>query len=364
MNIEYTPKSDFEKEVRDFCDNSFSGIGNFHIHGDRAYTRRDKYYAHHGVSVDDIARRTLPEKQRLTWVLHKGPGFTSECIEERMRRLLEESIRFGVRKMYTTIDATHNTEFKSLEIAEKLKVEYKGRIDLFIGAYNPSGFKDSDPRRYEIFEEAARRSDFIVGLAEKDRKDGHIGERQHNWYVLQLGYRLGKPMQFHVGQENRPGDMTTETLLSDLEFLQDIDLRVSPERFPQIDMVHVISSSAKPYDEFLNTARRMAERGVGIVCCPRAASSMLQDFSINAPIHNSIARIWDFAVNGVNIRGFGVDNLDDIYVPASSPDVYDDLEDAANLLRFYNQRILAKILCGEPLDPFDVGTIQRDLFSK
>ena len=60
----------------------------------------------------------------------------------------------------------------------------------------------------------------------------------------------------------------------------------------------------------------------------------------------------------------GVDNLDDIYVPASSADVYDEAEDLANSLRFYKPRILAKVLCGEELDPFDRDAIRDSLFVK
>jgi hypothetical protein len=137
----YQPKSDFETEVRDFCDREFGGrIVNFHIHGDRAYTRRDKYYAHIGKSVSELSNLTLPEKQRLTWALHNGPAFEPSCIEERMTRLIEESLYFGVRELWTTVDVTYNSKLKSLEVAEKLKQKYVDKLNLKIGAYNPSGF--------------------------------------------------------------------------------------------------------------------------------------------------------------------------------------------------------------------------------
>ncbi|MEE9215437.1 MAG: hypothetical protein V3U54_11805 [Thermodesulfobacteriota bacterium] len=356
------PKSEFEREVRKHCE-EFGGIGNFHIHGDRAYTRRDDYYKHIGKSISELDRLTLPEKQRLTWALHKGPAFEAECIEERMTRLIEDSLKFGVGKLHTTVDVTHNTKFKSLEIAEKLKEKYKDRIDIKIGAYNPSGFKRKDlaPERFELFEEAARRADFIVALGEKDRAKNHIGERQHNVYTLNLAYKLGKPVHYHVGQENRPTDKGVETLLEDIALVQDIQLMVSPEEFPQIHMVHAISPSCKPRQEFEKIADNMQKRRVGLLCCPRAAISMLQDENYVTPIHNSIAKVWDFAIRGIP-SSLGVDNLDDIYVPATSPDVYDDAEDLANYLRFYNPRILAKVLCGAGLDDFDKGTIKRALF--
>ena len=191
----YVAKGSFEEEVRGFC-SRFSGIGNFHIHGDRAYTRRDKFYGHVGISVRDIDKLSLFAKQRLTWALHRGSAFESDCIVERMNRLIEESIRYGVNKIFTTVDVTYNTKFKSLDVAEQLKKQYAGRVDIQIGAYNPSGFKKRGiaDGRFEIFEEAARRSDFLVALAEKDRGGVHIGERQHNWYMLNLAYKLNKPL--------------------------------------------------------------------------------------------------------------------------------------------------------------------------
>jgi len=359
----YDFKSEFEKEVRNFCNTEFGGkIINFHIHGDRAYTRRDKYYAHIGKSVSELSILTLSEKQKLTWALHNGLAFDPECIEERMVKLIEESKKFGVKEMWTTVDVTYNSRLKSLEIAEKLKKDCKGMV-LKIGAYNPSGFRKEDKykERFELFEEAARRADFLVGLAEKDRNGNHIGERQHNWYMLNLAYGLNKPVHFHVGQENRPGDNTLELLLKDLEDIQDISLRVSPEKFPEVVAVHAISSSCKSEEQFHLTVEKMKERQVGLICCPRAAISMLQDRSIKAPIHNNIARVWDFVVKGVELKGLGVDNLDDIYIPASSADVYDEAEDLANSLRFYKSRILAKVLCGQELDPFDKGTIEQNL---
>ncbi len=102
----------------------------------------------------------------------------------------------------------------------------------------------------------------------------------------------------------------------------------------------------------------MAERRTSLIACPRAAISMLQHEQEQSYTHNSLAKAWHFALRGVPIR-LGVDNLDDIYVPASSADVYDELEDFANALRGYHPRILAKVLSGTRFDDFDKGRIKR-----
>ncbi|MBU2616043.1 MAG: hypothetical protein KKC19_02980 [Nanoarchaeota archaeon] len=363
--MNFVPKSEFEREVRQYA-SEFGGIVNVHVHGDRAYTRRDEFYSATGKSISQFGGLTLSEKQRLTWILHNSRAFEEESLLERMGKLLDESISFGVRELSTTVDVTYNTRLKSLEVAERLRDSYSDRIKVRIGAYNPSGFRKGDEHkeRFELFEEAAERSDFLVGLAEKDKPEDHIGEAQHNWYILNLAYELKKPVQFHVGQENSPSDKTLELLLTNLEQFQEMQLRISPEDFPQVDAVHAISTSCLQRDEFDFLTGRMADRNVGLICCPRAAISMLQDSFVIAPIHNSIANIWRFAINGVQIRGFGTDNVDDIYIPASSADVYDEAEDVTNSLRFYNPRVIAKVLCGVSLDPFDIAGINKDLFGK
>ncbi len=92
------PKSEFEREVRKHCE-EFGGIGNFHIHGDRAYTRRDDYYKHIGKSISELDRLTLPEKQRLVLSLYyyedlnlKEIGQVLDVTESRVSQLHTQAI--------------------------------------------------------------------------------------------------------------------------------------------------------------------------------------------------------------------------------------------------------------------------------
>ncbi len=350
-------KTDYEKEVREYAE-QFGGFFNSHTHGDRAFTYKDDYYVGVALSVSDIERLSLREKQSLVWALHAGHAFSKECIEERMTRLLEDSIRYGTRRLDTTIDTTYNTKLEPLEVAEKLKRQYREKIDLRLGAYNVSGFKDSVPERFEIFEEAVKRADFIVALAEKDRKPGHIGEREHNIYMLNLGIKLNKQVHFHVGQANTPEDRGAETLFEDIDWVYNKLHRL--KEFPQNILVHDISASCYSEDDFNRHCDNLLKYNLGIICCPSAALSMKQKKEFEAPIHNSIARIWDFILRGIPVY-LGTDNINDVFIPVSSPDLYDEINYLANSLRVYNPRILAKIACGKELDNFDKGRIKRAL---
>ncbi len=165
-------KTEYEKEIRKFS-RQFGGFFNAHAHGDRAFTSKDEYYAHvSGLSVYEIEKLSLTEKQSLVWVLHTGLAFNRERLEGRLKRLLEDSIKFGVMRLDSTIDVTYNTKLNSFEIAEKIKQEHKEKIDFRIGAYNVAGFKDSVPERYEILKRLSKEQILLLRLLKKIKNQG------------------------------------------------------------------------------------------------------------------------------------------------------------------------------------------------
>ena len=353
-------KTSYEQKIRENV-KSFGGFFNSHAHIDRAFTYEDQYYSHRDISLGYIEGCSLQEKQRLAWTLHVGSAFNSDCLEERMNRVLESSISYGVTRLDSCIDVTYNTKLAGIEIAEKLKNKFSGKIDFRIGSYNVSGFKDSNPERYELFNEACKRADFIVALAEKDRKGGHIGERQHNIYMLRLGIELNKPVHFHVGQANNPLDRGDELLFQCMDFVYNGFYRL--KEFPKNPLVHNISASCLNEEEFSKHCDNLIKYNAGVICCPTAAVSMRQDRTYNTPIHNSIGRVWDFALKKIPVY-IGTDNINDVFVPSSSPDMYHEIVQLSHALRFYNPWILSKIGCAKDLDDFDRGKIEKALKPK
>jgi hypothetical protein len=83
-------KTDYERSVRT-CVKEFGGFFNAHAHGDRAFTYKDEYYSHKSLSISDMGKLSLKEKQSLVWALHTGSSFNKDCIKERMTLLLEDS---------------------------------------------------------------------------------------------------------------------------------------------------------------------------------------------------------------------------------------------------------------------------------
>ncbi|MCK5149754.1 hypothetical protein KAJ87_02420 [Candidatus Pacearchaeota archaeon] len=357
---EIVSKTAYEKEVRNYS-KDFGGFFNAHAHGDRAFTRRDEFYVDIGRSKDEIERLSLKDKQGLVWALHTGRAFSKDSLLERMSCLLEDSIKYGTRRIDSCIDVTYNTGLKSFEIAKTLKKKYKDKIDFRLGAYNVSGFKDSDPERSEIFEQACKEADFIVALAEKDRGEEHIGEKQHNIYMLNLGLKFNVPVHFHVGQANTPKDRGAEVLFECMDWMYNLDKRLDSKSFPKNMLVHDISASCYSKKDFEKHCNQLLKYNLGVICCPTAGISMRQESKYKSRIHNSLARVWDFALRKIPVF-LGTDNINDVFVPSSTPDMYDEIFTFSNSLRGYDERILAKIACGKELDDFDRGKIKEMIF--
>ena len=335
----------------------FGCFFNAHAHIDRAYTYEDGYLAHVGKTASDLVSLSLAEKQDLVGAIHSGKAYDLDDLRGRMVRVLEESIECGVRRLDSCIDTTNdNVGLSGLEIGLELKETYQQEIDFRVGAYNVFGFKRDSPGRWELFREACSRADFLVGLQERDVNPGHIGEEQHVARLLRLGYELKKPIHFHVDQANVPSERRTEVLLEQMHQVFDVQYEV--DDYPEVWAVHAISPSCYSDDRFDRLCDGLVKYGVGVVCCPSAGVSMKQDRRVDAPIHNSLARVWDFVSREIKVV-LGSDNISDVFVPSSSPDMMREVLCLTDALRFYDPRILAKLASGKEMDNFDRGTIRR-----
>ena len=58
----------------------------------------------------------------------------------------------------------------------------------------------------------------------------------------------------------------------------------------------------------------------------------------------------------------GTDNVNDVFVPSSNGDVYDELMVLSHALRLSNPEMIAKLGAGVPLDNFDRANIRKVLY--
>ena len=335
------------------------GLFNAHLHLDRADTLSPKYLAHVGINPLKAASLPLKVKQSLTGDLHNGPAYEKEDLERRMRNMLNAMIKIGTRRADSFIDTTADrVGHTALDIALKLKEEYKNKIDFRVGAYPIFGFKNSEPQRWEIFVEGAKKADYIGTLPERDELPGHIGFNEHFRRVLKLAIELKKPVHMHVDQANDPRECGTETLVEAVKWLG--SPKIEGETGPTVWGVHSISPSTYDEPRFRRLNENLNRYNIGIIGAPTAAASMRQLRPIYTPTHNCVARILDYSKEGNPIR-LGCDNICDIFLPSTTPSLIDELHSLTNNIRFYSPDILAKLVCGKPLTLVDINTIEQSL---
>ncbi len=351
----------FEKEVKKAVMN-LGGWHNAHAHLDRAFVMESRYVEHADMDPWEITAYPLEVKQHITGALHEGLAYTEESLQERIRRAVDESIRFGTRRIDTFVDVTADcVGLKALDAALEVKEEYRDSLDLRIGAYPIFGFKDDNPFRWEVFEEGARKADFIGTLPERDARMGHIGFAEHFRRVLNLANELGGlEVHAHVDQSNHPEENGTETLIEAVRWLRPDRTGRMERRQPTVWAVHSLSIASYPEDRFRRVVEGLKENNIGVIVCPSATLSNKQLRDIAVPMHNSITRVLELLLEDVPVR-IGTDNVQDFFLPAGSFDLYNEVCTAANALRFYNFTTWAKIARGVRLNEVDRMKIRNAL---
>ncbi|MEI8360623.1 MAG: hypothetical protein WCG01_00620 [bacterium] len=337
----------------------YGGWINAHTHLDRANTLDSCFWAHAGIDPLEAGTFPLSVKQSLTGELHKGIAYTKKSLQSRMRQQLGQSVRNNTKEIVSLIDATPDIGMIAIETALKLKEEFTSKINFKIGPQPIFGFKQKNSDRWQLFKEAAKLSDVLGGLPEKDDTENRIGYNQHLKLVLELGMELDKEVQIHVDQANSPAEHGTETLIEASKWL--CDTKSLSSGAPLIWAVHAISPAC--YDEyrFKILLDNLKKENIGIICCPRAALSMRQLRPINAPLHNSITRLLEIIKWEIPVR-LGTDNISDIFIPTGSNNLLNEITYLADCLRYYMTKLWVKIACGEVPNDMDRASISRALY--
>jgi len=343
---------------------ALGGFYNAHAHLDRCNTLNRKYLKN--VGVDPIKGASLPlrAKQNLTGELHKGEAYTKENLKQRMKESLESQNKMLTTKVDTMVDCTPDLVEMGLsivDIALELKEELKNKIDIKIGAHPIFGFK-KNTGRWEAYEEAARRCDFLGGLPEKDEPvtRGRIGFKNHIKKVLMLGQELHKPVQIHVDQSNNPNENHTELLIQAVEWVG--APKIEGVKGPTVWAIHSISPSTYSEKRFNRMLDGLLKNNIGIICCPSAALSMRQLRPIVTPTYNSICRVLEMLEAGIQVR-IGTDNICDVFVPSCDGCMLTEIKILSNAIRFYIISVLSKIAAGVKLNNMDREMIKRSLLA-
>ena len=345
--------NEFEKVLRTHV-KDLKGWFNAHAHIDRAHTFRPEYYHHADKKLHEIPNYPLIIKQHITGDLHEGKAYEEEELIQRISKTLEEMIRLGYRRVDSFIDTTADIpDLRALKVALMLKEKYQDQIKFRVGAYPIFGFEDAKSDRWDVFVQGANLADFIGTLPERDALPNHIGFREHFRRVLNLANQLDyKEVHMHVDQTNNPDEDGTEKLIEAVRWLRPYIPGTSPAE-PTVWAVHALSVASYDQERFERVVQGLKETNIGVIVCPSATLSNKQNRDILVPMHNSITKVLDFITAGIPVR-IGTDNIDDVYMPVGDADMYLEVRDAANTLRFHSSpKTWAKVATGTKLNEMD-----------
>lgn len=325
---------------------ALGGYFNAHTHLDRAGTMDERYWRMTGMRVEDNSAISLHEKHRLIYEVHRGPAYDEADLRERVAAHLAVMVGCDTRRVDTLADCTADrVGLTALETLLSIKAEWADRIDMRVAAYSPLGFPESEPQRWELFQEAVKRADFISALPEADELSeypGHIGFEEHSRRMLAIAAEHGKMIHVHTDQRNEPNEAGTERVL---KVMRQEGLTKPAGDEPLVWMVHMVSPSTYDDARFAKMVEDMLDLGVGLISCPSAAVGMRQLRPISSPIYNSIPRVLELVAAGVPVR-LGSDNIADMCSPSTTADLTDEVFTLSAAVRYYQPALLARLAAG------------------
>jgi len=293
------------------------GYVNCHGHFDKAF-----YITKEGLDKSNV---TMEDKWLMSDDIKKNS--TQEEIEKRIRTALDLLIAQGCKLTATFIDAYDAVGHKAIDAANKVKEEYKDKIELLTITQPLGGLIDKEAR--ELYEAITAKADIAGGLPSKDRPN----DKENYDILFSIAKNLNKKVHVHIDQENNPNEKDTETLI---EYAQKYDYGNKTVG------IHVLSVSAQDKKYRQKIYKEMANIGMSAVVCPSAALAMRQLDQYQTPVHNSIANVPEMLAAGVLV-GLGVDNVYDFYQPFVDADIWTEVRMLQEACRFYDLDKLVEI---------------------
>lgn len=254
-------------------------------------------------------------------------NYTDEDLRNRMYLTTNNIVNQGCNNFRTFIDVDSIVGLKPLEISLEIKSYWKNLgVNMQVGMQTLEGLETSN--NIKLFEEAAELVDFIGCLPSRDSDP-----RRHLDIVFSKAAELNKDVEAHLDQCNVPTEKETELFC---EYVAKYEWQGRSRA------IHCVSLSCHPIDYQNHICRLLHDLKIGVIVCPSAAISMVQEANQVAPIHNSIAPIHLLLQNNVQI-GLGVDNILDLFMPMCDGDMMFELRLLAESARIYDPDILAEI---------------------
>lgn len=337
------------------------GMFNAHLHLDRYGTLDDRYMVGTGHEILANSHVSLQRKHHLINNLHAGPAYDRDDFRRRVHEAIDTMVACNTTRADTLVDVTADrVGLTGLEMMAEIKAERADEIDLRIGAYSPLGFRDCEPERWEVYQEGARRADFMAALPEADDTDPYpqnIGFEENCRRMLALAADLGKMLHVHTDQRNESSERGTERLL---DVMRTVEGPTLPGGEPAVWAVHMISPTTYDDARFDALVHDLVAMNVGVVVCPSAAIGMRQLRPVRSPTDNCIPRVLELLLGGVYVR-LASDNVADICSPSTTADLVDEVFVLSAAVRYYGIDVLARLAAGQRPTRGEVEQIRAHL---
>tara|TARA_Y100000592_G_scaffold38385_1_gene60785 strand:+ start:10977 stop:11903 length:927 start_codon:yes stop_codon:yes gene_type:complete len=304
-------KDFFLKEIREK-----GGFKCHHAHFDKAYLMNPERFLK--------SQASLQEK----WILYRElkENYTQEDLVKRMSKCVDNLLEQGTTYIKTFVDADSVVGQKCIDAGLTIKRKYSDRVKIDLAIQPLEGLENIESRRNFI--EACKKADVVGGLP--DRDSSHA---THIDLLFDLAKTLDKPIDIHVGQNNRPDEKETELVLDKIE---------EHNLIQKVNLIHCISLAANENSYIRKQAKRMVKNNVSVIVCPSAAISMKQDRRYMSPIHNSIAPVKILLEEGVDLK-LGIDNIEDLFMPLVDGDLWFETRLLMESTRIYDHKKIIKI---------------------
>ena len=306
--------------MKDFFLSEISKKGGFkchHAHFDKAYLMNAERFIK--------SQASLQEK----WFLYRDlkKNYTQKDLVERMSKCVDNLLAQGTTYMKTFVDADSVVGQKCIDAGVELKKIYADKVNIDLAIQPLEGLENIESRKNFI--EACKKADVIGGLPDRDSS-----HEMHIDLLFDLAKSLNKPVDIHVGQNNRPDEKETELVLDKIE---------EHELKQKVSLVHCISLASQETNYIRFQAKRMLNNNVSVIVCPSAAISMKQDRRYLSPIHNSIAPVEILLEEGVDVK-LGVDNIEDLFMPLVDGDLWFETRLLMEATRIYDYKKIIDIV--------------------
>jgi cytosine deaminase len=293
------------------------GWVNAHAHIDRAYILNQNNFKLTSAKLQE--KWDFPDKYKASATVGK--------IYDNMARTLESMCEQGAQAIGTFIDVDPIIKDKAIKAAQKLRDNFGRDIQIVFINQVVKGVIEPEARRW--FEVGAEFVDIIGGLPEKDK----VRESKHLDILFEVAKKNGnKPLHVHVDQFNSPQQRDTELLVKKT-------LEHSYEG--KVTAIHCLSVAAQPKAYRQKLYKQMKKAGVMVVACPVAWIDSPRA-EVLAPSHNATTPVEEMVAAGLTVA-LGTDNIQDIYKPFNSGDMWTELHFLLEACHLYDLDVLADI---------------------